>query len=80
LATAYGNSQSAAHKKGPAYIYRSYMRLPHATGDKAEVALQWLIENESKGKYAGPAGAVTSTINPGAFISRRASQQLLGLA
>src|SRR5271154_1187478 len=44
--------------KGMAYISRGYMRLQDATGDKswgdkAESALQWLIENESKGKYSG---------------------------
>jgi polysaccharide biosynthesis protein VpsJ len=48
----------ARSTKGMAYISRGYMRLQDATGDqswgkKAESALQWLIENESKGKYSG---------------------------
>jgi hypothetical protein len=44
--------------KGMGYLARGYMRLQDATGDKvwgakAESALQWLIENESKGVYSG---------------------------
>jgi polysaccharide biosynthesis protein VpsJ len=44
--------------KGMGYLARGYMRLQDATGDKswgerAESALQWLIENESKGAYSG---------------------------
>lgn len=44
--------------KGMAYLARGYMRLHDATGDetwgeKAESALEWLIENESKGAYSG---------------------------
>jgi polysaccharide biosynthesis protein VpsJ len=44
--------------KGMGYLARGYMRLEDATGDKAwgvkaESALQWLIENESKGEYSG---------------------------
>jgi rhamnogalacturonyl hydrolase YesR len=44
--------------KGMGYLARGYMRLQDATGDKswgekAESALQWLIENKSKGKYSG---------------------------
>ena len=43
--------------KGMSYIARGYMRLEEATGDKsygdkARSALQWLIENQSKG-YSG---------------------------
>ncbi|MGC2528177.1 MAG: hypothetical protein WA639_10545 [Candidatus Acidiferrum sp.] len=43
--------------KGMGYLARGFMRLEQATGDKswgdkAEAALQWLIENESKG-YSG---------------------------
>jgi polysaccharide biosynthesis protein VpsJ len=48
----------ARSTKGMAYISRGYMRLQDATGDKswgdkAQAALQWLVENESKGKYSG---------------------------
>jgi hypothetical protein len=44
--------------KGMGYLARGYMRLQDATGDKswgerAESALQWLIDNESKGAYSG---------------------------
>ena len=43
--------------KGMAYIAKGFIRLQQATGDKswgdkAESALQWLVENESKG-YSG---------------------------
>jgi polysaccharide biosynthesis protein VpsJ len=43
--------------KGMAFIAKGFMRLQQATGDKswgdkAESALQWLVENESKG-YSG---------------------------
>jgi len=43
--------------KGMGYLAKGFMRLQQATGnkswgDKAEAALQWLVENESKG-YAG---------------------------
>ena len=43
--------------KGMGYLARGFMRLQQATGDKswgdkAESALQWLVENESKG-YSG---------------------------
>ena len=44
--------------KGMGYIAKGFMRLQDSTGekswgDKAESALQWLIENKSKGKYSG---------------------------
>jgi polysaccharide biosynthesis protein VpsJ len=44
--------------KGMAYLARGFMRLHDATGDEkwaknAESALQWLIENKSKGSYSG---------------------------
>jgi hypothetical protein len=43
--------------KGMGYLAKGFMRLQQATGDKswgqkAEAALQWLVENESKG-YSG---------------------------
>jgi hypothetical protein len=43
--------------KGMGFLARGFMRLHHATGnrtwrDKAEYALQWLIENQSRG-YSG---------------------------
>jgi rhamnogalacturonyl hydrolase YesR len=44
--------------KGMGYLARGFMRLQDATGDKswgdkAEAALQWLLENKSQGKYSG---------------------------
>src|SRR5258708_19122755 len=44
--------------KGMGYIAKGFMRLQDSTGqkswgDQAESALQWLIENKSKGKYSG---------------------------
>lgn len=44
--------------KGMGYLAKGFMRLQDATGDrswgeKAQSALQWLIENKSKGEYSG---------------------------
>ena len=70
--------------KGMGFLARGFMRLHEATGDaawrdKAEFALQWLIENQSKG-YPGPAGAIISIISREAFICPRASDRRLDLA
>jgi len=61
---------------------RGFVRLHAATKEdawrrKAKFALQWLIENRSP-VIRGHAGAITSTINRGRGICRRAFRRLSG--
>src|SRR6266404_248890 len=68
--------------KGMGYLVKGFIRLQQATGDKswgdrAESALQWLVDNQSKGTPEH-AGAIISIINQGVFIFPRVYQLSCG--